>query len=165
MRQCAVLLLLLLLSVSGVGSGTGQESDRLREAHADPMELARAVRALGDDAVLVRVADGSVGERVAALRATAYLESPERALSALAELAGSDDADLAPVAALAAWRIARALDPRALDDRESDPSELLPARDSFAALGADGSARLDIAALARMTADALDALVRAPTSE
>jgi hypothetical protein len=92
---------------------------------ADPLELARVVARVGDDAVLrLLAAEHGVAVRLVAVRAAPWLREPERALVRIAELAGGRDSELAPAAARAALRIARALDADGLARREVAPDTL-----------------------------------------
>jgi hypothetical protein len=125
----------------------------------DPMELARVVDRLGDDAVLARLAD----ERPRALRSAAchaapFMQQPELALLPLAELAAGRDPRLAPDAAAALRAVATALTPGGLARREVDPSSLAPARARLATLRADESARRDLRVVAEIADASLDAL-------
>jgi hypothetical protein len=92
---------------------------------ADPIELSRVVMRIGDRPVLALLAEGQPGPaRLAGIRAARWLVAPEQALPVLAELTAGRDSLLAPAAALATMRIARALDADSLSRREADPAEL-----------------------------------------
>jgi hypothetical protein len=106
--------------------GRSAAADALLAVHdADPLELARVAARVGDDAVLALLApEHGVAVRLAAVRTARWLREPERALAAIAELAGGRDSELAPAAARAALRIARALDAEALARREVPPTAL-----------------------------------------
>lgn len=126
---------------------------------ADPMELARVVDRLGDDAVLARLSDAQPREvRLAALRASPFMRWAELALEPLARIAASRDPLLAPAAASAALTIARSLEPDSLRRREVDPASLSGARGLFTALSAERSARADLRVVASMVASLLERL-------
>jgi hypothetical protein len=127
-------------------------------ANSDPMELAKVVDRLGDDAVLARLQkDKSVEIRIAAIRATRWMRSPESALSSLAEILGSRDSELAPVAATTALRIASAITNDALSTKEVMPSELTEPRALFVKASENPLIRPDIRLQAAQTAEALAA--------
>jgi hypothetical protein len=116
-----------------------------RALDADELELAALVARLGDDAVLDALAqEKDSALRLAALRATPYLHSPELALSPLASLAASRDPDLAPAAARRVRAIAQAL---ALEDgatRELSPPAFRVAEQRLAQLATAAEVRPDI---------------------
>ncbi len=121
----------------------GEVQAALEAARAEPMELSRVVRAHAD-AVERLLAESPPS--IAAVRASAYLEAPSRHLARLAEVAASDDPERAPVAALAAWRIARNLTAEALSAEELSLPDAAP----FDALAQDELARPDIRRLAAL---------------
>jgi hypothetical protein len=133
--------------------------DRLAAvADADPLELARAVRDLGDDAVLQRLAPGRpVETRLAAIRSTPWMREPVLALDALARELSGRDPDLAPAAARAAARIAGGVDAPSLLRREIDPGELSAVRARLAAAGKNPLLRPDIRQQALQAAQMLAA--------
>ncbi len=149
----------LLLGGSARAQEGASADPLVQVAHADPLELGRVAARLGDGAVLARLsADRPVAVCLAAIRATPLLRAPEAALGALAELAAGRDSYLAPAAALAVLRIARALTPDALAAREVLPSDLAPARAALESLASDERARPDIRRAAGLAAAALAAL-------
>lgn len=149
-------MLLFALALVAAGPASAQSDPLAAIADADPMELARVVDRLGDDAVLSRLDEARPREvRLAAMRASPFMGWPELALEPLAQIAASRDPLLAPAAASAALTIARSLEPDALRRREVDPTSLSAARGLFAALSADRSARADLRAAASM----IDALL------
>lgn len=118
---------------------------------SDPLELARVVDRLGDEAVLARL--GAMGLDtatldpavvIAALRASPWLHAPEDALPRLAEIAAGHDPDLAPAAALAIVRIAERLTRADLDAREGSDDPIRAVLPALAALGEDTTARPDL---------------------
>lgn len=146
-----------LLALLAAGPATAQPQSPLSSvADADPVELARVVQRIGDSAVIAALApDRPVVERLAAVRAAPAMRSPERALTALVEIARGRDSLLAPAAALAALRIATSLDADDLAAREALPGDIEAARSALEALAADESARPDIRRAAALAADAL----------
>jgi hypothetical protein len=140
-------------------SGAAQDVDPLLETGtSDPLELARAVDRIGDAALLARLGEETPADvRLLAVRGAPQMHAPERALEPLARIAAGRDPDLAPAAALSASRIARALDPQALEARETLPSDLAAARTVLEALAADETARADIRRAAGMAVDAIGA--------
>jgi hypothetical protein len=134
-------------------------ADRLvAVADADPLELARVVRDLGDDAVLQRLAPGQpVETRLAAIRAAPWMREPELALDVLARELSGRDPDLAPAAARSAARIAGSLDAAALLRRERDAGELKGVRELLAAVGKNQRLRQDIRQYALQAAQMLAA--------
>jgi hypothetical protein len=134
----ALLGVLVVLGVLGSSAGFAQNARPVVDpwvawADAEPLELAGVVDRLGDDEVLARLA-GAVPTyaRLAAVRATPFLRSPELALPALAAIAGSRDPELAPIAARRAFVIAQALTLEGLALREVQPVSLAPARAALA---------------------------------
>lgn len=127
-------------------------------ADADPLELARVASRLGDEAVLGSLdARRPVAERLAAVRAAAWLRAPERALPALVDLLAGRDSELAPAAALSVVRVANALDADALARREVLVAELAPVRARLAAMANAATLRADLRALAGEAGAALGA--------
>ena len=153
------LFALLGLALLAVAPARAQSDPLAAIADADPMELARVVDRLGDDAVLSRLDEARPREvRLAAMRASPFMGWPELALEPLAEIAASRDPLLAPAAASAALTIARSLEPDALRRREVDPASLSAARGLFAALSTEQRARADLRAVAAMIASLLEQL-------
>ncbi len=114
-------------------------------ADAEPLQLAAAVDRVGDDAVLSRLAAaGSVATRLAAVRGSEFLQSPELALPLLAELAGSRDSELAEPAARRAFLIAQRLQREGLSRREILRGDLQPARAALLRVAAQSRPRADI---------------------
>lgn len=118
---------------------------------SDPLELARMVDRLGDDAVLARlgamgVATGTLDPAIviAALRACPWLHAPEEALPRLAEIAAGHDPDLAPAAMVAIVRIADGLTRDGLDAREASDDPIRAALAPLEAIASDESARHDL---------------------
>jgi len=125
---------------------------------ADPLELARVTRLLGDAEIAKRLGAGQSTEvRLAAVRAARFMRQPEVALMALSDLAGERDGVLAQAAVRALVIIVRELDADALSRREVDPQSLVPARDQLKELASREHLRADLrsdvnAALAMLTA-------------
>ena len=125
---------------------------------ADPLELARVVQALGDEAVTRRLEPGQPVEvRLAAIRSTPWMREPELALPSLVRELSGRDPDLAPTAARAAFRIAGSLDVATLLRREVDREELYPVRARLQAAGENELLRLDIRSYAWQAAEMLAA--------
>jgi hypothetical protein len=121
-----------------------------------------------EDAALTAMSEGSVAARLRAIQSAPALEVAPLALPVLSPIAAGDDPILAPAAASAAWRIARALDRDALEAEELDLAPLREARAAYLALFNDESARPDLRQLAAFVADALaqlDAPAVLPTAE
>lgn len=126
---------------------------------SDPLELARLVDRIGDEAVIARLSEETPTDiRLLAVRAAPQLEGPERALEALAAIAQGRDPDLAPAAANSLLVIAHALDPQSLDRREVLREELAPARAALSLLEADETARGDLRRAAGIVIAALDSV-------
>ncbi|MDH5674708.1 MAG: hypothetical protein OEZ06_21450 [Myxococcales bacterium] len=95
---------------------------------ADPMRLGRLVDRHGDDAIIALLSqDTETLVRLQAIRASARLSAPERALPALVQLLGLRDSVLAPAAGQALREIAPGLQLEALRGREADLSALTAA--------------------------------------
>ncbi len=133
---------------------------------SDPLELARMVDRLGDDAVLARL--GAMGEAtsaldpavvIAALRAAPWLHAPEDALPRLVEIADGHDPDLAPAAMLAISRIAERLTRLDLDAREADDAPIRAVLAPLAAMGEAAGVRADLRAAALWARETLRVLV------
>ncbi len=145
MRARSALSLLLLLSAPPVGAqGRVRSATEARTAHGD--------------ATLAAIHEGTLVERLRAIRAAAAIDGAYRALRLLAPVAAGDDPDLAPAAAAAAWRIARALELDALLADEVDVEALRGGASAWSAIAADESARADLRQLAAFIADALSQL-------
>lgn len=148
-----------IVAIGALPGAHGQDGDPFAAAGSDPMELARVVDRIGDDRVIALLGDETpAAVQLGAVRAATQLRAPERALEALARIAAGRDPDLAPAAAMSILEIARALDPQALDARETMRDELTPARAALAPLAADQTARADLRRIAGMAEDALAAL-------
>lgn len=125
---------------------------------ADPLELARVTRLLGDAEIIKRVGGGQPTEvRLAAARAARFMRQPELALLPLTTLAAERDGVLAQAATRAVLAIVRELDRDALSRREGDPQSLVPVREQLRALLDREHLRADLradvnAALAMLTA-------------
>lgn len=135
---------------------------------ADPLDLARMVDRLGDDAVRARL--GEVGAAantldpaivMAAVRASAWLHAPEEALVRLVEIAAGRDPELAPAAMLAVIRIAERLERSELDAREASDAPVREALAPLAALTEDSAARADLRRAAARAHTLLRALLEA----
>lgn len=125
-------------------------------AHAqEPARSATEARWRAEDAALTTMSEGDVAVRLRAIQRAPELEVAPLALPVLAPISAGDDPILAPAAASAAWRIARALDRDALDAEELDLAPLRDARAAYLALANDESARPDLRHLAAFVADAL----------
>lgn len=144
LRAPAVLACALLVT-----SASAQPDDPLAAViDADPVELARAVDRVGDDAVLERLA----AAELLGVHASPYMAEPEVALPRLVELARGRDPWLAPAAMSAILTIAEGPLLDAMDRREREPGSLEPVLTELRALEEDGTARADLrgaAALAR----------------
>jgi len=133
-----------------------------------PERSATEARWRAEDAALAAITEGDVADRLRAIQRTSELEVAPLALPVLAPIAAGDDPILAPAAASAAWRIARALELDALIADELDLTPLRDARAGYLALANDASARPDLRQLAAFVADALaqlDAPAVLPTAE
>lgn len=133
---------------------------------SDPLELARMVDRLGDDAVLARlgamgVATGTLDPAIviAALRACPWLHAPEEALPRLAEIAAGHDPDLAPAAMVAIVRIADGLTRDGLDAREASDDPIRTVLPLLAAMGEATQVRTDLRLAAMRAREILRALV------
>jgi hypothetical protein len=167
-RSLAMLVLTALapiLSVQASARAQGRSLDALaRVQSVDPLELARVVEQLGDDAVLAGL--GAIGGGatelpvlLATVRAAPWLRAPEAALPRLAELAGGRDPDLAPAAMLAIVRIAERLSREELDRREASDEPVRAALPALAALADDDAARADLRRAAGRARELLRAIV------
>jgi hypothetical protein len=108
---CAVLLGTSSTAVATTTT-TKQDASTLFADVLDADELTRATiaRALGDEPVLNALAQSEdIALRLAAVRCSAYLNDPDRALLGLAELARGRDPELAPAAAQRLFQIAQLL--------------------------------------------------------
>lgn len=156
------LALALAASTDVAGAQAHPAADPLAAAlDADPLDVARLVRRVGDALVLTRLAPSAavtIPQRLAAMRAAPFLAAPEAALVALAALAAGRDPDLAPEAARSALTIARALSLEDLARREAELTGVVAARDALRRLAADTSARGDVRRAAAVAAGALAAL-------
>jgi hypothetical protein len=111
---------------------------------ADDLDLASLATRLGDNAVLDSLADGKdTALRLAAVRATPFLNSQELALAPLAQIAQGRDPDLAPAAARRLVTIAQALELDNGAPRES-ASTFQDTELQLAGLAASTSTRRDI---------------------
>jgi hypothetical protein len=114
-------------------------------ADVEPLELASVVDRIGDDAVLAQLQAGaSLHAQIAAVRASAFLRSPELALPALARIASSRDPELAPLAARRCLTIAQRLVTEGLAPRELLAGELAPVRAALAAAARAPRLRADL---------------------
>ncbi|MCU0671204.1 MAG: hypothetical protein MUE69_00280 [Myxococcota bacterium] len=133
-----------------------------------PRRSATEARWRAEDAALAAITEGEVADRLRAIQRTPELEVAPLALPTLSPIAAGDDPILAPAAASAAWRIARALDLDTLRAEEVDLGPVHDARAGYLALANDESARADLRQLASFVADALaqlDAPAVLPTAE
>lgn len=158
----ALVLVAALEAHSGEADAHAQAPDPLLAVHsADPLELARVVDRIGDDAVLDRLpSETPLAVRLLAVRASPWLHAPELALAPLTALAAGRDPDLAPAAALAILRIAERLDRAELDAREAGGDEIEAALAPLGALAADVTARADLRRGAAVAGSYLEPLVR-----
>ena len=125
----------------------------------DPLELRRHARAIGEDGLLERIDAGEVQ----AIRAAGFVEAPEAVLHRLGEIAAGDDPVRAPAAASAGARLS--LDPLDVEAREVLPESLRDAREPWAGLAADESAREDLRRLAGIVVGRIDAALLETPSE
>jgi hypothetical protein len=153
--------LVLTLSLLVPGGGASAQDDPLSTVPgADPLELARAVARLGDDALLGRLSEESeAAARLSAIRATPWMRAPELALTPLAEIARGRDPDLAPAAAMAALRIAQRLESDDLVAREASSETITEALEALRAIGNDEGCRRDIRRAGLIAADRLSSLL------
>lgn len=152
--------LLLGLAVAPALAQEGAADPLLAVEDADPLDLARVVARLGDEAVLTRLGDPqSADVRLAAIRATPSLTAPEHALGPLAEIAAGRDPDLAPAAAMAALEIAERLSADDLVRRETERAIIDAAIEAMRAIGNDESCRRDIRRAGLLVADRLSSLL------
>jgi hypothetical protein len=153
----ALFALAMLLCSSAAASETAAGA-LLSVQDADPLELARVVHRYGDAAILALLAPTQPGDaRLAAVRASPWLQEPERSLLPLCGLITSRDSELAPAAARAAWQITRALDALALARRELSPEELSGALAALQAASSQASVRPDLRRIAGAAAAQLAA--------
>ncbi len=131
----------------------------VRVRSADPLELARVVDRIGDEAVLARLRSGPPVVRWSAIRSTPWMAAPESALASLAKIGAGRDPLLAPEAMRSVYRISVQLEPDELDAREFARSELRPVIRRLRALSNESTARRDLRRLARFARDALVELV------
>lgn len=155
-------LLLATLCCLSSSPSLAQPRDALADAAGDPMEIARAVRSLGDAEVLARLEADAHASRLLAISGAPFLDAPERALPALAVIAAGEDPDEAPAASRAAWTIASGLALPDLDRREWEIEATLASADAYQRVSDDASARADIRLLAASTAEVVRALVPTP---
>ena len=158
-NACLAVIGALLASLgAGSVSAEGDAVGLSEAADGDPLDLARAVAARADETILATIsAAASPAERLAAVRAAAWLRAPEDALAPLIPLVESRDPDLAPAAARAVARIAASLDMDVLAAREVAPDGLSPVRAKLDALADRDDVRADIRALAAEAAFHLSA--------
>jgi len=157
-----------LCALSGYMPGPGRiqiaeaqpaHRDPLIVRSADPMELSRVVQRLGDGEVLARMAAGQPAElRLAAIRATPWMQAPELALEDLAVAASGRDPDLAPAAAWAFWQICRSLTAADLVRREADLGAVRRGARQLQRLARDPTVRADIQRLAALSSLELEGL-------
>jgi len=161
MIRATTLLFLLLFVIPSYAQSEDSKSRPRSDAFthiadADPMKLARVVDRMGDSEVMARLGEGNPVEiRLAAIRASRWMQAPEKALAILARLVGSRDSALAPAAARAAWHIASGLNDQVLAEREVVPEVLSPVLVFFDRAADNASLRKDIRILAAQTVDAL----------
>lgn len=156
------MLLVLVLATSPAASAQsgGHSTDPLASiVDADPMALARAVDRIGDAEVLARLeASRPRSVRVAAMRATPFMDGPEAAFATLAELAGGRDPWLAPEAARALLEATEGLGVDGLARREANLEALARVSEALEAVAADETARDDVRAACGLAAGRLRAL-------
>jgi hypothetical protein len=140
---------------------TKQDALAMLASAVDADELTRAtiVRHIGDDTLLAALhqAEDNVA-RLAAVRCSALLSDPDRALPALSAIARGRDPDLAPAAALRLFQIAQALLQRG-EDREIERGSVQAARSELLGLADDRSAIAAIRLLAGQTSYLLGVLL------
>lgn len=126
---------------------------------AEPLELGRVARRLGDVAVIARL-DAKTGTevRLAAIRATPHLREPERALGSLSLIVSTRDAVLAQAAARSVLAIVTALDVDQLARHEMLPAELIAVRVELERVAALEHVRADLRAMVRAAAGMLAGL-------
>ena len=144
----------LFLGVLGVASAQDAPIET-----GDPLELRRHARTIGEAGLLARIDAGEVQ----AIRAAGWAEAPEAVLQRLGEIAGGDDPVRAPAAARAGANLR--LDPLDVEAREALPETLRAAREPWAALEADETARADLRRLAAIVRGNLDAALLQTPSE
>lgn len=132
-----------------VGGARAQTPDVLRTAGADPLDLERAARSLGDAVVLARLRNASPAVAMPAVLASPYLRAPEAALLPLLQIAAGRDPDLAPLALRSVALIARSLTLLDLARRETLVADLAEPRRRAHALSSDASLRADMRVAAR----------------
>jgi len=163
--RVVTLTIAVALSASAVGRAQPRSTDPLAlVVSSDPLDLARVVDRLGDEAVLGRLGTATDEELdpalvLAAIRAAPWLHAPEQALPRLAELAGGHTPDLAPAASLAPVRIAERLTPSDLDTRDTSRDPVRATLTSLAELAEDATARGDVRRAAARARELLRALV------
>jgi hypothetical protein len=126
----------------------------------DPLEIELRVRRSGDDAVLALLreeAHASFEQRLTVIEGARWLRAPECALEPLARIAAGRDSILAPRASAVALDMVRELSADQLTRRDVLWFEIQPARDRFALIAEDSSARPDLRLVAAMVVDALEA--------
>lgn len=160
--RCALGLLGLLGLLPAQAGADASSSARpaaavLAACDGDPLRLARAVQALGDEAVLKLLADERVAVKLSALWAAPALQQPEAALEPIAALITSRDSELAPAAAHAALTIARAISADTLAAHETAPAALTKARAALQAAAGLARVRADLRAMAAAAAAQLQA--------
>ncbi|HET8932654.1 MAG TPA: hypothetical protein VFN67_04400 [Polyangiales bacterium] len=151
-----------LLSVSVVlAATTKQDALALLASAVDADELTRATiaRYIGDETLLsVLHQPDNVAARLAAVRCSAHLRDPDRALADLSAIARGRDPDLAPAAALRLRQIAQALLQRAASP-EIDLDIVRATRLAMLALAEDRSAIAAIRTAAGQTSYLLGTLL------
>ena len=155
--------LVLGVGLAGCFAASGRASEPKRHSHQgraqgfaavvdeNPLELARRVDVLGDRAVLNALAlDANAPERLAAIRAAAWMRAPEWALEPLVVMLRGRDAEVATAAARALQRIASRIDADTLAMREVMPSDLAPVRAQLAMALGDALLAPDLALVAAL---------------
>lgn len=125
-------------------------------AHLEnPLDRAALAARIGDTAVLAALSSEDSVERLAAVRLAPFLTAKEDALPRLVSMIEGRDPDLAPAAALAAYRIARGLDGFDFARREVDVSALAPVRERLRVIGSLERLRPDLRRLAALASEHL----------
>lgn len=144
-RAAGLLAVIAWACAQAVAQGAEPADPWLAWADAETLELAAVADRMGEAFVLDRLRAGvSVPAQLAAVRAAPFIGSPERALDRLAELAGSRDPDLAPIAARRALQVAQALMHEGLSRREIVAASLSPAKAALARAAGIAQPRADI---------------------
>lgn len=160
---------LALVAASMTARADAPTTSWVRGLHGDPLELARALDHVADDAVLgsLSAEETSVAERALAIRATPWLDAPTAALSPLATIVGTRDVLLAPLAMGALLAILERHHAGAFEEREAehelDRGVFEALRPPLGALADDEHLRADLRAGARRASSLVDVWLAAGT--